>query len=187
MSMKRKLGGADHSTALETVGTGHTPTSTTSYWRPLALLVCSALVATVMLAVVLASPAQAAEPLIVNSSADTNDGACTTGPEGCTLREAINTANAAEGQFDAIEFDLGSSATITLATQLPDVADSEGLAIDGRSADITISGGHSVRVFKVGSGAFLLLDNLTVANGHSAVFGGGIFNEGHLAVYHSTL
>ena len=63
MSMKRKLGGADHSSALGTVGTGHAPTSTTSYWRPLALLVCAALAASVMMAVVLASPAQAAEPL----------------------------------------------------------------------------------------------------------------------------
>jgi CSLREA domain-containing protein len=198
MSMKRKLGGAEHLPALGKVGTGHMPIATTSYWRPLALLVCFALAASVMMAVVLASPAQAAEPLIVNSSTDSNDGACTTDPEGCTLREAIDAANASAGQADTIEFDLGQSATIPLCQvhcngseyglgALPVITDSAGLTIDGQSADITINGdysggyGFAVVVFWVGSGAGLDLNNLTVTKGID-----GVFNEGTLTVHDTT-
>jgi CSLREA domain-containing protein len=151
-----------------------------------------------MMAVVLASPAQAAEPLIVNSSTDSNDGACTTDPEGCTLREAITAANASAGQADTIEFDLGQSATIPLCQvhcngsgyglgALPVITDSAGLTIDGQSADITINGNYSggygfaVVVFWVGSGAGLDLNNLTVTKGID-----GVFNEGTLTVHDTT-
>jgi CSLREA domain-containing protein len=151
-----------------------------------------------MMAVVLASPAQAAKPLIVNSSTDANDGACTTRPEGCTLREAINAANAAAGQADTIEFDLGQSATISLCQlgcdgsgyglgPLPVITDSAGLTIDGQSADIKINGNYSntlsfaVLVFRVGSDAGLNLNNLTVTQGN-----GGVFNEGTLTVHNAT-
>jgi hypothetical protein len=66
------------------------------------------------------------------------------------------------------------------------IADSAGLIIDGGSADITVSGNYAVRVFEIGSGAKLTLNNLTVANG-SAAGGAGILNQGTLTVTNSTL
>jgi CSLREA domain-containing protein len=164
--------------------------SRTSYLRrPLtALLVAVALaVSVVMAVVVLASPAWAAT-YTVNSTADTDDGACTSVSGGCTLREAINAANSTTGVADTINFNLGSAATITLTSaQLPPITDVAGLTIDGGSADITISGDNKYRVFEVGSGAKLTLSNLTVANAHYSSSGGGIDNYGTLTVSNSTL
>jgi CSLREA domain-containing protein len=163
--------------------------ATKSYFsRPLALLMCAAALAASLMAVVLASPAQAAT-LTVNSTADTNDGACTTASGGCTLREAIDLANTSSGVADTINFALGSEATITLTSELPTITDSAGLTIDGASTNITISGNKLVRVFAVGTGAKLTLSNLTVADGFaSELGGGGIFNRsGTLEVNNSTL
>src|SRR5215208_6866921 len=133
-------------------------TRTKSYvMRSLMLLMLSALVASVV-AVVLVSPVQAADPLMVNSSADTADSACTTDAGGCTLREAINAANGSSGVADTINFNLGSTATITLGSQLPAITDGAGLTIDGGSANITVSGDTAYPVFEV---AFA---KLTVSN-----------------------
>jgi CSLREA domain-containing protein len=171
--------------------------SRTSYLRrPLtALLVAVALaVSVVMAVVVLASPAWAAT-YTVNSTADTDDGVCTSVSGGCTLREAINAANTTSGVADTINFNLGSAATIPLTSaQLPPITDVAGLTIDGGSADITISGDNKYRVFAVGSGigsgARLTLSNLTVANGAVGISegGGGIRNIGStLEVSNSTI
>jgi CSLREA domain-containing protein len=165
---------------------------TTSYsLRSLMMLMLAALVASAV-AVVLVSPVQAADPLMVNSSADTDDSACTTDAGGCTLREAINAANGSSGVADTINFNLVSPATITLGSQLPNITDSAGLIIDGGSANITINGANQYRVFEVGtstiSGAKLTLNNLTVANGR-ALLGAGILNNSSntLMVNNSTL
>jgi CSLREA domain-containing protein len=73
-------------------------------------------------------------PLYVNSSADTNDGICTTTPGGCTLREAINTANA-NSDHTMIRFNVPPAGPHTIAVN------SSGLgplpAIDSR---VTIQG-----------------------------------------------
>lgn len=80
--------------------------------RRLSLVVLLAL-----LALTLPAPRPAlAASLVVNSLADSNDGACTTAPNGCTLREAINAANASAAA-DTISF--GVDGTITPATPLP--------------------------------------------------------------------
>ena len=182
--------------------------SRTSYLRrPLtALLMGAALAASVvMAAVVLASPAQAAEPIIVNEGPDgvENDGRC-------TLREAIISANtnAASGTLggectagsatgeDTINFSLGSSARIVVATEdlpfeglgsLPPITDPAGLTIDGGSADITLMG-KWVRAFEIDSGAKLILKNLTVSLLPAQLNGGGgqILNHGTLEVNNST-
>ncbi|HEX5848665.1 MAG TPA: choice-of-anchor Q domain-containing protein [Rubrobacter sp.] len=127
-------------------------------------------------------------PLTVNSTADTNDGACNGDANGCTLREAIYAANASPGA-DTITFDLGAGAhTITLGSTLPVVTDDDGLTINGQQNQITISGNNSVRVFYVNSGARLDLNNLTVANGDSGGgSGGGIYNSGTLGITNSTI
>ena len=162
--------------------------SRTSYLkRPLVVLPMGAALAAslVLAAVVLASPAWAAT-YTVTTNADSGES---------SLRQAIIDANTNTGVADTINFELGSSATITLTSaQLPTITDAAGLTIDGGSADITISGANQYQVFQVGSdeegsGAKLTLSNLTVANG--AVFdffGGGIANSnGTLEVINSTL
>jgi hypothetical protein len=107
-----------------------------------------------------------------------------------SLREAINKANSTAGA-DEIVFADGVSGTITLASTLPTIMDSAGLVIDG-GGDVTVSGNHAVRVFKVGSEAKLTLRNLTIADGEvrgtNFVEGGsGIYNEGTLALTNSTI
>jgi hypothetical protein len=140
-----------------------------------------AVVALVM-AVVLVSPTQAATPFTVINTNDSGEG---------SLRQAILDANGAAGE-DTINFNLVSPATITLVSQLPNITDGAGLIIDGGSANITVSGNNTVRVFEVGtstiSGAKLTLNNLTVANG-KAINGGGILNNSSntLMVNNSTI
>jgi hypothetical protein len=67
-------------------------------------LLMAALTVSVPMAVVLASPAQAAT-LRVTNTVDSGAG---------SLRRAINDANTTTGVADTIHFDLGPSATITL-------------------------------------------------------------------------
>jgi CSLREA domain-containing protein len=137
-------------------------------------------------------PAQAST-YTVNTALDTaaaNDGACTTDFRGCTLREAINAANASSGVADTINFGLNQINLITLTTssQLPTITDPAGLTIDGSSVNITISGGEQHRVFQISSSGRLTLDSLTVANGNAEDGdGGGIYSEGVLQVSNSTI
>jgi CSLREA domain-containing protein len=161
---------------------------TTNYlMRSLMLLMLAALVASVV-AVVLASPAQAATSTVTTAADEQNTDAQ------CSLREAIINANqndqsgstdcAAGVGEDTINFNLGSTATITLGSPLPVIAGFHpaGLIIDGGSANITISGDNKYPVFQV---AFVenTLSNLTVANGEGA----GIYNGGTLTVSNSTI
>jgi CSLREA domain-containing protein len=115
----------------------------------------------------------------------------------CSLREAIQAAdtNAAVDacdagsatQRDAIHFALGNRATITLGSRLPIITDASGLNINGLRAKITVSGNDAVQVFEVSSGAKLTLARLTVADGNTSDFGGGIENRGGaLTVTNST-
>ena len=81
---------------------------------------------TALVLTVLAFPLTAAV-FTVNSTADTDDGICDAAS--CTLREAINAANAAAGA-DTIRFSIGSGPkTISPASQLPTVSDP--VTIDG--------------------------------------------------------
>ena len=150
------------------------------------------------------SPANADTTFTVNSTGDqndtdfpggafdgTSDAKCDvdSGAQGdqCTLRAAIQEANVTVGA-DTITFDSSlSGQTITLASELPAITELAGLTIDGGSADITVSGGGSVRVFFV-EGGILTLNKLTVANGHATFgSGGGILNiAGALTVNNST-
>ncbi len=134
-------------------------------------------------------PAHAAA-YVVNTTADN-----TTDDTSCTLREAINAANNTGGSNtncgalsnanDTITFSV--SGTITLGSQLPYIVSGQGtLTINGGSA-VTISGNNAVRVFYVGSGASLTLQNLTVANGAATGdYGGGVYNAGGTVVITGT-
>ena len=103
----------------------------------------------------------------VTSTADT-DGATCGSP--CTLRQAINAANASAGVPDTINF--GVSGTITVGSILPIITDT--LAIDGMGRSITLSGGGASQVLQLDGATSLALKSLTIANGRAAqVFAAG--------------
>ena len=135
------------------------------------------------------SETQAGAAFIVNTTADTNDGFCDISGQGignkdCSLREAINAANALTGA-NTITFSV--SGTITLASTLPIITDAAGLTMDGTGQTLTISGNNAVRVMQVGAGALLTLNNLTIANGiGTGQGGGGISNSGTATITNST-
>jgi CSLREA domain-containing protein len=75
------------------------------------------------------------ESLVVNTTADTTQGSCTTAPGACTLRDAIDAANAAGG--GTIKFDIpgGPAPTITLTNNLPTIT--APVTIDGTTQPAT--------------------------------------------------
>src|SRR5262245_2576272 len=95
------------------------------------------------------------------------------GPE--SLRQAILDANALPGA-DAIAFAPGLSGTIALTSGQLNITDA--LAIDGPGAGVlAVSGYDASRVFRIGSGVTVAIDDLTVTHGR-ADNGGGIWNAG---------
>jgi len=130
------------------------------------------------------SPIARAAGLTVDSLADT-----IAADSKCTLREAMQNANnnaatnadcAAGDGADAITF--GVSGTITLGSILPYITDAAGLTLDGAGQAVTISGNNAVQVMVVSRNSSLALNNLTIANGRTETFGGGINNGGTLVV-----
>ncbi len=125
-----------------------------------ALVVCAALVLTL-----LAAPPKTvyAAAITVNSLADST----TSGDGICTLREAINNANSdsntAGGDCvtgsgaDTITFSV--SGTITLGSTLPNITTP--VAINGTGQTVVISGNNTVRVLYVESAGNLMLDTIT--------------------------
>lgn len=90
---------------------------------------------------------QTGPSFVVNSLADTDDGSADfpgqgTGNKDCTLREAINAANA-YGNGATITF--GVSGTITLGSALPNIT--RNCTIDGSGQSVTVSGNDSVGIF----------------------------------------
>ncbi len=110
---------------------------------------------------------------VVTKSADTNDGTC---DADCSLREAIAAANPG----DAVTFDAAlNGQTITLSSQITVDKD---ITINGPgAANLTISGGGSVRIFEVNAGKTIQIAGLTLASG-SWFDGPALFNRGILTV-----
>jgi CSLREA domain-containing protein len=129
----------------------------------------------------------------VTKTADTNDGSCATND--CSLREAINAANAALGDntitFSLLVFNTGK--TITLAGSELSIEDNGALTIDNLTGHhITIDANNASRVFYV-NGATVSLNNLNITGGNSvgreiSGNGGGIYNNGGtLTIVNSTV
>jgi CSLREA domain-containing protein len=135
--------------------------------------------------------------LVVNSTADTNDGACDplgtgTGNMDCTLREAINAANFDFGAetitFDPTVFTSPGPNIIQLTGPLPDIISD--LSINGPSANLlSVRGGGTAnryRIFAVLPEATVNISGLTVTNGYlpdadnDGHSGAGIINFGTL-------
>ena len=105
--------------------------------------------------------------------ANPGDGNCATSNGVCTLRAAIEEANALNGPV-TIVFDVRLSGTIDLSagTAAP-LEISAPITIEGLGADvITVSGADTVRVFDVLDDGAATITALTIANGMSPVGGG---------------
>jgi CSLREA domain-containing protein len=136
-------------------------------------------------AVAIIASVQSGPTFTVNTAADSN-GTCESVPDDCSLREAINAANALAGT-DTIVFD--ADYTITLGSQLPAITSL--ILINGTGAANTIVQANvaantaTYRVFQVNTTGNLTLDGLTVRHGRcaggcaiSSTNGGGIHNNG---------
>lgn len=99
-----------------------------------------------------------ADYLVVTTNADTDDGMCNSH---CSLREAVNDANASP-DLDAIRFD--GSYSITLGSSLP--SNTDDLTINGQGYDVIIDGADSYLIVETFDD--LHLKNLTIQNGNSA-------------------
>ena len=106
-----------------------------------------------------------------------------TGMGASCVQSALNACLPGGGSFDGtVTFNCGGAATITVTSTKTISTDT---TIDGGSL-ITISGGNSVSVFSVNTGVTFTVQNLTIANGNSTSYGGGIANNGTLTVTNST-
>lgn len=123
--------------------------------------------------VVIAGDAQTGPNFAVNTLADTDDGFCDNlgqggGNQDCTLREAINAANA-YGDGATITFSL--SGTILLGSGLPQI--NRTMTIDGSGRSVVISGNDSVNIFLIFNNFKTLnLNALTIAHAQNNNFGG---------------
>jgi CSLREA domain-containing protein len=176
------------------------PTATTTIGMWVALV--GMLVAGVVALAASASPAQAETTFTVNSTSDSlgeanpGDGKCENGSlrERCTLRDAIEEANAFPGD-DTIVIPAGIGTTIRLSplspqVTLPPLSITSNLTIDGPGAGALAVDGNDVnRVFNVGSGAVVRIEGLTITGGKppDGEAGGGILNEGTLTLVNSTI
>jgi CSLREA domain-containing protein len=101
-----------------------------------------------------AEPTALAAPMtfVVNTAADADDGLCSPAPSGCTLREAINAANANSGA-DTINFDIpgGGVKTIQLTSNLPNITGP--VTIDGYTQGVA-----TPNTLAVGDNAVLLVE-----------------------------
>lgn len=153
----------------------------------------------------LAAPGRAlAADIVVTSRDDT----AIAGDGLCTLREAIIAANndanfndcIGSGSFGAdtitfLDFLFDAGNTLELGSTLPIITDADNLTIDGESDIHTlfgvsktngnISGGGTMRVMILGSGASLTLQNIGISRGFAAD-GGGIVNRGTLTIINGT-
>ncbi|MGH7783711.1 MAG: Calx-beta domain-containing protein, partial [Candidatus Binatia bacterium] len=117
--------------------------------------------------------------LTVTSLADTDDGSCTADPDGCTLREAINAANALP---DANEISFAPTVTgsITLTGSLQSILTP--MTITGPGANVlTISGNDVTQIFTIANDQVVNISGLTLAHGNGPL-GGAILDMGSLTI-----
>jgi CSLREA domain-containing protein len=143
----------------------------------LALILAVAGLATLVWQLWAVQTVRAVGPYVVNSTNDdadatAQDGLCQTANGECTLRAAIEQANA-DGVATTINFI--ATGTITLSSDLPII--SIDLSINGPGADrLTIHGADSYRPFYISSGRTVVISGLTLTRGRSSS-GGAIYNS----------
>jgi CSLREA domain-containing protein len=139
-----------------------------------------------VLLIIAGSSAHAAT-FTVNSTTDAVDAApgdsiCATTGGDCTLRAAIEEANALAGS-DSISLPAGIY-PLTIA----ELRNTSVLTVSGDGPATTIiDGGRLHRVFVNPVGATLVVTGVTIRNGNTEEFGGGVRNAGSLSLSNSTL
>jgi CSLREA domain-containing protein len=139
------------------------------------------------------TPTASASNFTVNSLADTpdaltSDGLCADAGGACTLRAAIQQANA-DPSGDVIGFSVNG--TINLTSALPNF--SKSMTINGPGAvQLTVrrNSAEPYRIFNVAAGVTASISGLTISNGLAplplsngpTVGGGGIYNAGDLTL-----
>jgi len=109
-----------------------------------------------------------------------------------SLRQAILNANADSSNnpsaVDVINFNLGTGAqTITLTSATLNIT-ANNLTITGTGANmLTISGNNKLEDFNIATGANVTRSDLTITNGYSQNYGGGINNDGTLSLSNDTI
>jgi len=118
----------------------------------------------------------------VTKTADTNDGVCS--PADCSLREAIDNANACPGaqtiNLPAGDYPLTLAGADEDANQTGDLDITDDLTIVGEGAP-SINGMNQDRVFEIFDPASVTLDLLILTNGR-AQLGGAVRNHGNLTI-----
>ena len=157
--------------------------------RSLLLVVIAVLWMTLRIA---SAPIAYAGTFTVAKTEDTNDGVCDTD---CSLREAIRAANAWAGD-DIIMLPSGTYA-LTIAGTGEDAAATGNLDITGNltvtvtgasNAVIKGSNGWSDRVLHIiGASTEVSISSVAIQNGNVPSSGGGILNDGVLAISNSTI
>jgi len=124
------------------------------------------------------------QTFVVNSLADPGDGTCN--GANCTLREAINAANASSNTADTINFQAGLTGTIMLSSGQLGITDS--VTINGPGTNvITVSGNNASRVFAINTGISVGIGGVTITGGNVNESGGGIYSAGTLTVTHAAV
>lgn len=117
-----------------------------------------------------ARPVYASDQVVTNCSNDTE------------LRADLTTMQSGTG--GTLTFNCGTL-TINLSNPLPDIT--KNTEVDGGNK-ITLSGLSAVRLFNVGGTGTLTLKNIVLENGYvNSADGGGIYNDGHLLLDHTTI
>lgn len=114
------------------------------------------------------------------ADANAGNGICATSGSVCTLRAALEEANALAACGTVI-IKITATGTITLGSALPAIARNVHITGPGASS-LIVSGNNSVRPFTINSGQTVTISALTIANGRDVAQGGGIRNSGTLTL-----
>ncbi len=149
-----------------------------------------ALILTLIIALMVPAQRAYAASLVVNSTGDADDanpadGICATAGSVCTLRAAIETANALGGT-NTISFDGATFATPKTITLTSNLHVSTGTLTITGTGTVTVDGGGVTQLLLIDSAATVSLSDLTLAHGSTNSNGGGIDNAGTLTVTNST-
>ena len=128
-----------------------------------------------------------ANTYVVDSTASSNGGACTSAGNDCPLGAAITQSNARAGA-DTIAF-ASTVRTISLTQTLPALTDAAGLTIAGATnSNTTIERANgTLRIFSVAQNAVATLQNLNINDANANGSGGAINNAGTLSVFDCAL
>jgi predicted outer membrane repeat protein len=133
-------------------------------------------------ALLLAPGSASAANFVVNSLSDGSPNGCTTGPQGCTLEEAITDANS-NGSSDTDQISFSVTGTIPLTTGLPTIITPA--TITGPSAaelqvvGNTISGSpKTIFAVDIPAGQLVRIERIKIADARATGFAGGGIGKG---------